>query len=78
MALNLSHSINLSTYFSIHNIPHPDKVAKGGEDAYYVNSNLLAVADGVGGWNNQGVDPSLYSRTLCAKYSFHIWSIEKH
>ena len=70
--------------------PHPDKLAKGGEDAYYANSKffkkkkkkkkktkstpppppkknirLLAVADGVGGWNNHGVDPSKYSRELC-------------
>jgi protein phosphatase PTC7 len=70
--LNLSHSIQFITNFSIYNIPHPDKVAKGGEDAYYANTHLLAVADGVGGWNNQGVDPSLYSRALCAKYSIHI------
>ncbi|CAD8053271.1 unnamed protein product [Paramecium primaurelia] len=49
----------------VHIIPHPDKVAKGGEDAYYANENLLAVADGVGGWNNHGVDPSKYSKTLC-------------
>jgi protein phosphatase PTC7 len=31
-------------------IPHPDKVSKGGEDALYANDNILAVADGVGGW----------------------------
>mgnify|MGYP001808067746 CR=1 FL=1 len=54
---------------SVHIIPHPDKVAKGGEDAYYANENLLAVADGVGGWNNHGVDPSKYSKTLCEKYN---------
>ncbi|EGR30717.1 t-cell activation protein phosphatase 2c, putative [Ichthyophthirius multifiliis] len=46
-------------------IPHPQKQAKGGEDAYYANSKLLAVADGVGGWQEQGIDPSIYSRTLC-------------
>ena len=28
-------------------------------------SNLLAVADGVGGWNSRGVDPALFSRELC-------------
>ena len=67
MLFNFNHSTYFNTYFSIHNIPHPDKVEKGGEDAYYANSNLLAVADGVGGWNNQGIDPSLYSRALCAK-----------
>jgi len=47
-------------------IPHPDKVAKGGEDAYYSDKNCLAVADGVGGWAEHGVDPAIYSRKLCA------------
>ena len=32
------------------NKPHPDKVYKGGEDAYYASDNLFIVADGVGGW----------------------------
>ena len=33
-------------------LPHPDKIAKGGEDAYFVSTSGLAVgvADGVGGW----------------------------
>jgi serine/threonine protein phosphatase PrpC len=26
---------------------------------------LLAVADGVGGWNERGVDPALFSKELC-------------
>lgn len=45
-------------------IPHPSKMQKGGEDAYWANSKLLAIADGVGGWNSKGIDPSLYSREL--------------
>lgn len=49
-------------------IPHPDKMAKGGEDAYYANEYLLAVADGVGGWNEKGIDPAKYSRELVSKY----------
>jgi hypothetical protein len=39
-----------------------------------VDSKLLAVADGVGGWadvwvhlNKLGVDPGLYSKQLCKK-----------
>lgn len=33
---------------------------------FYLNINsLLVVADGVGGWNNVGIDPSVYSRRLC-------------
>eukprot|EP01111_Echinosteliopsis_oligospora_P016435 TRINITY_DN6834_c0_g1_i1.p1 TRINITY_DN6834_c0_g1~~TRINITY_DN6834_c0_g1_i1.p1 ORF type:complete len:378 (-),score=107.92 TRINITY_DN6834_c0_g1_i1:562-1695(-) len=47
-------------------IPHPAKVAKGGEDAYFVSSDgrCIGVADGVGGWGDIGVDPALYSRSL--------------
>ena len=30
-----------------------------------MSSNLLAVADGVGGWASQGVDPAIYSKQLC-------------
>lgn len=48
-------------------IPHPDKAYKGGEDAFFFNETLLAVADGVGGWSSMGVDPGLYSKQLCAK-----------
>merc|ERR1711976_269063 len=47
-------------------IPHPDKVDKGGEDAYSGSANLLVVADGVGGWARHGVDPGLYSKELVA------------
>jgi len=37
------------------------------------------VADGVGGWNSHGVDPSIYSKALCQKYNIIInKSIEKH
>jgi len=40
-----------------------------GEDAFYLNKtksdyDSYGVADGVGGWRNQGVDPSLFSSTL--------------
>jgi len=45
--------------------PHPEKVHKGGEDAYFANSRVLSVADGVGGWVEHGVDPAIYSRKLC-------------
>jgi len=40
-------------------------VNKGGEDAYFINHNTLSVADGVGGWAEQGVDPAIYSKKLC-------------
>jgi len=47
-------------------IPHPDKAYKMGEDAYYISENgrVLAIADGVGGWAELNVDPSLFSRGL--------------
>ena len=48
--------------------PHPEKRAKGGEDAHFVrmsaSGGALGVADGVGGWKEYGVDAGLYSRRL--------------
>ena len=51
-------------YFSS---PHPAKVATGGEDAHSTSSDhcLITVADGVGGWGDQGIDSGIYSRFLC-------------
>ena len=46
------------------NLPHDDKVYKGGEDAFTASERLIAVADGVGGWANKGVDPGLFSKQL--------------
>ncbi|CDW72780.1 serine threonine family 2c [Stylonychia lemnae] len=48
------------------NIPHIEKRHRGGEDAWIISSNLLAVADGVGGWNRKGVDPGIFARELCS------------
>ena len=50
-------------------LPHPDKVAKGGEDAYFVSSSglVLGVADGVGGWGELGIDAGAYARTLMSR-----------
>jgi protein phosphatase PTC7 len=42
--------------------PHVDKAHKGGEDAATMTNTTIAVADGVGGWANHGVDPALYAR----------------
>ncbi|CAM6050192.1 unnamed protein product [Sphagnum compactum] len=53
-------------------IPHPDKVEKGGEDAYFISDyggGVLGVADGVSGWAAEDVDPALYSRELMAHAS---------
>jgi len=63
-------------------IPHPLKVAKGGEDAYFISTNncgalAFGIADGVGGWGHQGIDPSLVSKGLMlgAKNAFEKLSI---
>lgn len=41
-------------------LPHPDKVAKGGEDWYFIAANhrAVGVADGVGGWVSGGSPPA--------------------
>eukprot|EP00887_Chlorella_sp_A99_P007762 scaffold20.g7762.t1 len=46
------------------NIPHPAKVSYGGEDAFFYSSATasLGVADGVGGWHDEGINPADYSR----------------
>jgi len=46
-------------------LPHIQKRHKGGEDAAVLTDRLLAVADGVGGWAENNVDPANYSRRLC-------------
>ena len=45
-------------------IPHPDKVHKGGEDAYFLSPHIMGVADGVGGWAAMGIDSGIFSREL--------------
>ncbi|KAI3676384.1 hypothetical protein L1987_85990 [Smallanthus sonchifolius] len=53
-------------------IPHPKKVDKGGEDAFFVssyNGGVIAVADGVSGWAEKDVDPAQFSRELMRKAS---------
>ncbi|BBN11828.1 protein phosphatase PTC7 [Marchantia polymorpha subsp. ruderalis] len=50
-------------------IPHPEKVAKGGEDAYFTSNykgGVLGVADGVSGWAAENVDPALFSKEFMA------------
>lgn len=48
-------------------VPHPAKMEKGGEDAFFVssyNGGVLGVADGVSGWAEENVDPALFAREL--------------
>ncbi|KDP45746.1 hypothetical protein JCGZ_17353 [Jatropha curcas] len=56
-----------------HLIPHPNKIERGGEDAFLVssyNGGVIAVADGVSGWAEQNVDPSLFPQELMANASY--------
>ncbi|KAK9863067.1 hypothetical protein WJX84_009275 [Apatococcus fuscideae] len=66
-----SHQSNLQTQklslvVGTFSLPHPDKASYGGEDAHFVSSSALAigVADGVGGWGADGINPAEYSRML--------------
>jgi len=47
-------------------LPHPLKAHYGGEDAVFwsMDGRSFGVADGVGGWNLEGVNPSEFSRAL--------------
>ncbi|GMH07438.1 hypothetical protein Nepgr_009278 [Nepenthes gracilis] len=65
----LNHPIRSEASLSVgtHLIPHPNKVEKGGEDAFFVSSCggvIIGVADGVSGWAEKNVDPALFSREL--------------
>ena len=68
MILTLSMALRANFYFKFAkaNRPGLGKEAKGGEDAFFASEDLITVADGVGGWNDQGVDPAKYSRKLVA------------
>lgn len=46
-------------------LPHPSKVLTGGEDAYFVTGQTwLGVADGVGQWSFEGINPGVYAQEL--------------
>jgi len=49
---------------AVGNIPHPAKMATGGEDANFMTPNAVGVADGVGGWAAHGIDAGEYARGL--------------
>ncbi|KAH7343474.1 phosphatase 2C-like domain-containing protein [Rhizoctonia solani] len=59
--------------------------ASAGEDFFYVSQSInnsgvsLGIADGVGGWSEDGVDPSLFSQALmyyASKYASSSWAGE--
>ncbi|KAM0942323.1 putative protein-serine/threonine phosphatase [Dioscorea sansibarensis] len=49
--------------------PKPKKKRKNGDDAMFVCEEVMiaGVADGVGGWAKQGIDPGEYARELMAR-----------
>jgi len=57
---------------SVFMIPHPSKVAKGGEDANFISDDAksIGVADGVGGWASHGVDPAIYANSIMDNSKF--------
>jgi len=56
--------LNLRTFVAM--IPHPDKLEKGGEDAYFISPDrkAIGIADGVGGWSLHGIDPAIFANSL--------------
>ena len=45
-------------------IPKDAKLKTGGEDSADTSDAVIAVADGVGGWEELGIDSGLFSREL--------------
>lgn len=45
-------------------IPHPQKAGRGGEDAFFSHCYGIGVADGVGGFAAQGINPAVYTRKV--------------
>lgn len=57
----------MELYTAAANIPHPDKAYRGGEDSFFLTTpsiSAVGVADGVGGWANQNVNPKLFADDL--------------
>ena len=66
VAATASKAAPLHIVFGAANLPHPEKLVKGGEDAFFADdaSGTFGVADGVGGSASDGVDPGLFSREM--------------
>jgi len=60
-------------------VPHPDKAATGGEDAYFISTarnGAVAVADGVGSWVMDGVNPAEFPRQLVSNLQDALGKVE--
>jgi protein phosphatase PTC7 len=60
------------------NKPKPEKKQTGGEDALIFSKNFIAVADGVGGWIEKGIDSSKYSTALIRNVRDLFYSNSEH
>lgn len=60
-----------------HNFPGPNKQNPKGEDAHFLSPLAIAVADGVGGWAEIGVDPSRYANELMKGVSTAVTSLSE-
>mmetsp|Transcript_33926 Transcript_33926/g.75554 ORF Transcript_33926/g.75554 Transcript_33926/m.75554 type:complete len:348 (+) Transcript_33926:65-1108(+) len=58
--------LDLRMSFAAVNVPHPAKAKTGGEDSYFActSTRTFGIADGVGGWIEEGVDVGEYARHL--------------
>ncbi|EFJ40674.1 hypothetical protein VOLCADRAFT_108071 [Volvox carteri f. nagariensis] len=56
-------------------LPHPEKVHYGGEDAHFISEyggGVLGVADGVGGWQESGVNPAGKEVNISFPFSLYV------
>lgn len=62
-----SEAVKLEMVAAGHSIPHLEKMDKQGEDAFFISAarnGVMGLADGVGSWSKDGIDPSMYSKGL--------------
>ena len=64
-------SLKINHHKRIHSISYKKLLSlkRKSEDACALSSSFVIVADGVGGYNTYGIDPSIYSSTLCDQVS---------
>jgi hypothetical protein len=68
---------NFKLYSQAVSLPHHKKIEKGGEDCHFIDENIIVVTDGVGGWNQLGVDPAEYSKKICESIGNQFKSCDK-
>eukprot|EP01054_Gregarina_sp_Poly1_P002619 Gregarina_sp_Poly_1__2618@NODE_1711_length_3499_cov_182_003788_g383_i1_p1_GENE_NODE_1711_length_3499_cov_182_003788_g383_i1NODE_1711_length_3499_cov_182_003788_g383_i1_p1_ORF_typecomplete_len452_score74_44SpoIIE/PF07228_12/1_7e29PP2C_2/PF13672_6/2_3e16PP2C_2/PF13672_6/7_5e03PP2C/PF00481_21/0_00012_NODE_1711_length_3499_cov_182_003788_g383_i11351490 len=59
--------------------PHPEKTATGGADAFYISDDFscLALADGVGEWDDLGFSPRSFADELMQGVKA-VWEVKSH